>query len=95
MVRRGYASDTDEGTDDERLQRLITDRIDSDSAFWMGAESRSTMIVVEVDEGYGTLSGSVRSAVERRRADIIARALGAVGVDNRLRLDEEIVASSA
>ena len=95
MVRRRYASDTEESTDDERLQRLITDRIDGDPAFWMGRERRTTMIVVEVDEGYVTLSGSVRSAVERRRADIIARALGAAGVDNRLRLDGEIVASSA
>ena len=45
--------------------------------------------MVEVDGGYATLSGIVKSQAERRRADILARALGAVGVDNRLRLEAE------
>jgi hypothetical protein len=31
----------------------------------------------------------VRSALERRRADILARALGAAGVDNLLRIIED------
>ena len=48
------------------------------------------MIVVEVDDGYVTLTGVVRTASEKRRADIIARALGAVGVDNRLQLDADV-----
>ncbi len=94
-MRRGYVADTDSWTDDEDLQRIITDRIDNDAAFWIGRGKRRTMIVVEVDEGYVTLSGIVRSAVERRRADILARALGALGVDNRLRLEGEIGAKSA
>ena len=95
MRRRGYASGADEWTDDEALQRLITDRIDNDPAFWIGRGKRRTMIVVEVDEGYVTLSGIVRSAVERRRADILARALGAQGVDNRLQLEDEVNEKSA
>ncbi len=32
-----------------------------------------------------TLSGVVRTPLDSRRADILARALGAAGVDNRLR----------
>ena len=95
MRRRGYTSDTDEWLDDEGLQRLITDRIENDPAFWIGRGKRRTMIVVEVDEGYVTLSGIVRSAVEKRRADILARALGAQGVDNRLQFEGEIGKKSA
>jgi osmotically-inducible protein OsmY len=65
--------------DDETLRRLITNAFDSDAVFWS--------IVVEVDEGLVTLNGMVRNPAERRRADIIARALGAAAVDNRLRVD--------
>ena len=90
MRRRGYSRETDEWLDDEALRRLITDRVDNDPAFWMGRGKRRTMIVVEVDEGYVTLTGIVRSQLERRRADILARALGALGVDNRLRLEHEL-----
>jgi len=72
------------------LQRLIVDRIENDSAFWIGRGSRRTMIVVEVNDGFATLTGVVRSASDRRRADILARSLGAQGVDNRLQLDEEL-----
>ena len=90
MRRRGYTSEPDEWTDDDTLQRLIMDRIDNDAAFWIGRGKRRTMTVVEVDEGYARLTGIVRSQAERRRADILARALGARGVDNRLRLDHEL-----
>ena len=90
MRRRGYASEPDEWTDDEALRRLITDRIDNDSTFWIGRGKRRTMIVVDVEDGYVTLTGIVRSPADRRRADILARALGALGVDNRLRLEREL-----
>jgi osmotically-inducible protein OsmY len=73
--------------DDDELQQLITSRIEEDPAFWTG--KRPGAIVVEVDDGHVTLSGVVRTAMERRRADILARALGAAGVDNRLRVMEE------
>jgi hypothetical protein len=36
-----------------------------------------------------TLKGVVRSPVERRRADILARALGAAGVENLLRVTDD------
>ena len=94
-MRRGYGSEQDEWLDDRALQRLITDRIDGDPAFWVSRGKRRTRIVVEVDEGSGTLTGSVRSALEKRRADILVRALGARAVDNRLRLEHEISERSA
>ena len=89
MIPRKYA-DSDGGIDDDDLETLITDKLDSDPVFWESRKSRKTMIVVEVDGGYATLNGIVKSQVERRRADILARALGALGVDNRLRLEAEI-----
>jgi osmotically-inducible protein OsmY len=42
-----------------------------------------------VNDQHVTLKGVVRSAVERRRADILARALGAAGVDNQLRIADD------
>ena len=89
MRRRKYA-DLDSAIDDDALETLITDRLDSDPAFWESRKSRKTIIVVEVDAGYVTLNGIVKSQVVRRRADLLARALGALGVDNRLRLEAEI-----
>lgn len=75
--------------DDDALETLITDKLDSDPAFWETRKTRKAPIMVEVDGGYATLNGVVKSPVERRKADILARALGAVGVDNRLRLESE------
>jgi osmotically-inducible protein OsmY len=72
--------------DDDELQRVITERIDEDPVFWIGAARSKTVINVEVDNGYVTLTGTVRTAIDRRRADILARALGASGVDNRLQV---------
>ena len=95
MRRRGYGSDGDESIDDEELERVIAEEIENDPAFWMGRGKRRTMIVVEVDGGLVTLSGIVRTAPERRRADIIARAHGALGVDNRLRLEDDLKAKSS
>jgi hypothetical protein len=76
--------------EDDELQQLIAERIDEDPAFWTGTGRRRTIITVEVDDGHVILSGVVRSALERRRADILARALGAAGVDNRLRILDEV-----
>jgi osmotically-inducible protein OsmY len=89
MTQRNYA-DQESAIDDDALETQITERLDSDPAFWQSRKSRKTMIVVEVGDGYVTLNGIVKSQVERRRADILARALGALGVDNRLRLETEI-----
>ena len=93
-MRQRIHSDIDERPDDEVLQQVITDGLHDDPMFWTGRGSRRTMIVVEVDDGYVTLSGIVRTASEKRRADIIARALGAVGVDNRLQLDSDVAGRS-
>lgn len=76
-------------TDDERLRRLIIDHIENDETFLIRGEL-TTLIVVEVYEGYVTLSGLVRSDAERRRADMLARALGALGVHNRLHLEADV-----
>jgi osmotically-inducible protein OsmY len=71
--------------DDDQLQQVITEQIDEDPSFWTGSGKNRAIIHVEVTDGHVTLKGVVRSLVERRRADIIARALGASGVDNQLR----------
>jgi osmotically-inducible protein OsmY len=89
-VERGKYADIETLVDDDALETLITDKLDSDPAFWGSRKNRKTMIMVEVEGGYATLNGVVKSQVERRKADILARALGALGVDNRLRLESEI-----
>lgn len=75
--------------EDDELQQVITEQIEEDPSFWTGAGKSRTVITVEVHDGSVTLSGQVRTAQDRRRADILARALGASGVDNRLRVAEE------
>lgn len=96
MAQR-YDTGADVWADDEELQQRIIDRIESDAAFWTGQGRRraKTAISVDVDGGYVTLSGVVRSASEKRRADLLARALGARGVENRLHVasDSDIDAS--
>ena len=88
-MRRGKDSDLETLIDDDALETMIIDKLDSDPAFWENRKNRKTMITVEVDGGYAILNGIVKSQVERRKADILARALGALGVDNRLRLESE------
>lgn len=75
--------------EDDELQALITERLDEDPSFWGGTGRNRTVIAVEVNDGQVTLIGSVRSATDRRRADLLARALGASSVDNRLRVIDE------
>jgi osmotically-inducible protein OsmY len=78
--------------EDEELQQLITERIEEDPVFWTGSGRRRTYVTVEVEDGHVILSGVVRSALDRRRADILARALGATTVDNRLSIADETAA---
>ena len=47
------------------------------------------MINVQVSDGEVTLTGLVRTAADRRRADLLARAMGAAGVDNQLRIADD------
>ena len=78
-----------EPLEDEELQQLITERIEEDPVFWTGSGRRRTYVTVEVEDGHVVLSGLVRNPLDRRRADILARALGAQSVDNRLGIAEE------
>jgi osmotically-inducible protein OsmY len=89
MRARVTARNRPEPLEDEELQQLITDRIEEDPVFWTGSGRRRTYVTVEVEDGHVMLSGVVRSPMDRRRADILARALGAVSVDNRLGVAEE------
>ena len=89
MRPRVTARNRPEPLEDEELQQLITDRIEEDPVFWTGSGRRRTYVTVEVEDGHVMLSGVVRSALDRRRADILARALGAMSVDNRLGVAEE------
>jgi osmotically-inducible protein OsmY len=89
MRPRVNARNRPEPLEDEELQQLITDRIEEDPVFWTGSGRRRTYVTVEVEDGHVMLSGVVRSALDRRRADILARALGAVTVDNRLGIAED------
>lgn len=76
--------------EDDELQQLIADRLDEDASFWTGTGRNRTAISVEVSDGQVTLTGLVRSAIDRRRADLLARSLGASSVDNRLELAGEL-----
>lgn len=67
--------------DDDELQQAIVDRLEDDPAFHNGRRLRVT---VEVDDGEVTVRGSVRTFLERRKVDIVARALGASTVDNQI-----------
>jgi osmotically-inducible protein OsmY len=84
MRGRVTARNRSEPMEDEDLQQIITERIEEDPVFWTGSGRRRTFITVEVEDGHVMLSGVVRSPLDRRRADILARALGATSVDNRL-----------
>jgi hypothetical protein len=63
--------------DDDQLQQLITDRMEEDPSLWTGSGRNRTVINVQVDDGDVTLNGTVRTALDRRRAELLARALGA------------------
>ncbi len=73
--------------DDDELQDLIAERLDADPVFYLSS-GRRARFNVDVDDGAATLRGVVRNASDRRRADILARALGASTVDNQLKIEE-------
>ncbi|HJR60566.1 MAG TPA: BON domain-containing protein [Vicinamibacterales bacterium] len=74
---------------DDELQHLILERIEEDGSFAVAAGRGRTVINVHVSDGEVTLTGVVRTAADRRRADLLARAMGAAGVDNQLRVAED------
>ncbi|HVH55226.1 MAG TPA: BON domain-containing protein [Vicinamibacterales bacterium] len=77
---------------DDELQHLILERIEEDGSFAVAAGRGRTIINVQVSDGEVTLTGVVRSAADRRRADLLARAMGAASVDNQLRVADEMPA---
>ena len=95
MARPAYARDEVHVVDDDELRRLIVDRIENDIVFWTGRGARKTALNVEVNDGSVILTGVVKSRSDRRRADLLARALGALTVDNRLRVAGEAEESAA
>ena len=70
--------------DDNHMEQLIAESLGTHPLFW------GALILVEVECSYVTLTGIVRKEVDRRRAELLARAHGARGVDNRLRLEGDI-----
>ena len=74
---------------DDELQHLILERIEEDGSFAVAAGRGRTVINVQVSDGEVTLTGVVRTAADRRRADLLARAMGAAGVENQLRIAED------
>ena len=77
---------------DDELQHLILERIEEDGSFAVAAGRGRTIINVHVSDGEVTLTGVVRSAADRRRADLLARAMGASSVDNQLRIADDSAA---
>ena len=74
---------------DDELQHLILERIEEDGSFAVAAGRGRTVINVHVSDGEVTLTGLVRTAAVRRRADLLARAMGAASVENQLRVAED------
>lgn len=69
---------------DDELEQLIAESIGNHPRFW------GALIMIEVEHGYATLTGIVQTEMDRRRADLLARAHGALGVNNRLRLESDM-----
>ena len=90
-MARDHAIETFTWIDDEELHALILGYFREEAAFRFVADDPQPLIVVEVHRGIVTLSGVVRSSVERRAAERLVRALGALGLHNRLRVESEIV----
>lgn len=74
--------------DDDDLHDLIVQGLEGDPVFHL-RNGRRVRFEVDVDDREVTLRGVVRTPLDRRKADILARALGATTVDNRLRVEEE------
>ncbi len=72
--------------DDDELQQAIVDKLEDDPAYHNGRRLR---ITVEVDDGDVTVRGTVRTPLERRKVDIIARALGASAVNNEIVIEDQ------
>ncbi len=67
--------------DDDELEQGILEGLESDPAYHHGRRLR---VSVEVNDGEVTVRGSVRTTLERRKVDIVARAVGAMKVNNEI-----------
>ena len=90
-MSRDHATETFTWIDDDELRELILSYFREETAFRLVQDDPQPLIVVEVHRGIVTLNGVVRSSVERRAAERVVSAFGALGLHNRLRLDSEIV----
>ncbi len=72
--------------DDDELQQAILEDLESDPAYHHGRRLR---VSVEVNDGEVTVRGSVRTPLERRKVDIVARAVGAMKVNNEVVVAED------
>ncbi|MFB3853823.1 MAG: BON domain-containing protein [Vicinamibacterales bacterium] len=73
--------------DDEDLQQAILEKLQDDPAY---VDGRRLRVSIDVDDGEVTATGSVRTALERRKVDIVARALGATTVRNEIVIDDTV-----
>jgi osmotically-inducible protein OsmY len=75
-------------TFDDQLRYEIASQIYNDPMFWDYAIQVTPPIHIVVSNGHVILSGVVRSEIERRKAEIIARdTFGVLGVENDLRIE--------
>lgn len=88
MHNRSIDTREKQALDDDDLEELIVQRLAADPVFQAGRDHR-LRVEVEVNDGEVTLRGTVRTALDRRKADIVARALGATTVNNQLRVEPE------
>lgn len=80
-------------TFDDDLRQRIARAIYGNSNFWNYAVMPSPPIHIIVDRSRVTLTGVVRSEVDRRLAQALATQFGALSVTNELRTDAEMLAS--
>ena len=77
------------GFDDDLRQRIAR-AIYGNSNFWNYAILPNPPIHIVVDRSHVTLTGVVRSEVDRRLAQALATQFGALSVTNALKTDEEM-----
>ena len=75
---------------DEDLRLRIARAIYGNSAFWQYAARANPPIRIIVERGHVTLTGVVRSAVDRMLARTLATGFGELSVTNDLRTDAEM-----
>ncbi len=75
---------------DDALRQQISRAIYSNSNFWNYAVMLNPPIHIIVDRSHVTLTGVVRSDVDRRLAQALATQFGALSVTNALRTDAEM-----